>query len=151
MNVLLVCTGNTCRSPMAAAILDSLGSSQDVRVRSAGTGAVEGAPASAEAQHVVERHGLSLAAHRSAPLAPALLEWADHVLVMESYHRRVVEHMGAAEKVTLLSEYGGDGQDVADPIGEPEETYERVFLALWGYVANFLRTEQAPKPRRCGR
>ena len=151
MNVLLVCTGNTCRSPMAAAILDSLGSGRGVRVRSAGTSAVDGAPAAIEAQRVVERHALSLAAHRSTPLDSALLEWADHVLVMESYHRRVVEHMGAAEKVTLLSEYGGDGADIADPIGEPEETYEGVFLALRGYLENFLKTEQSPKPGRAGR
>jgi protein-tyrosine phosphatase len=145
MNVLLVCTGNTCRSPMAAVILESLGAERDVRVRSAGTGAASGAPAADEAQRVAGRHGLSLERHRSALLDPALLAWADHVLVMEAYHRRVVDHMGAAEKVTLLSEYGGDGQDIADPIGEPEETYERVFDALRSYLTNFLQTEQVPK------
>ncbi|HEY7461965.1 MAG TPA: low molecular weight protein arginine phosphatase [Gemmatimonadota bacterium] len=145
MNVLLVCTGNTCRSPMAAVILERLGGERGVRVRSAGTGAVSGAPAAEEARRVARRHGLSLASHRSAPLEPELLAWSDHVLAMEGYHKRVIERLGAAEKVTLLSEYGGDGGDIADPIGEPEETYERVFAALERYLAAFLETEQAPK------
>jgi protein-tyrosine phosphatase len=145
MNVLLVCTGNTCRSPMGAAILEALAGERGVRVRSAGTGAVAGLAASPEAQRVAERNGLSLAAHRSAPLTPDLVEWADHVLAMEAHHKRIVEQMGAAEKVTLLSEYGGDGGDIADPIGAPEEVYERVFDALRNYLASFLETEQAPK------
>jgi protein-tyrosine-phosphatase len=136
---------------MAAAILESLGAKRDVKVRSAGTMAAAGAPAAAEAQRVVATHGLSLASHRSVPLEPALLDWADHVLVMEGHHRRLVEQWGAGEKVTLLSEYGGDGEDVADPIGEPDETYERVFQALRLYLVNFLETEQAPKPGRVGR
>ena len=54
MNVLLVCSGNTCRSPMAAAILESLGAERDVKVRSAGTMAAAGAPAAAEAQRRTE-------------------------------------------------------------------------------------------------
>lgn len=145
MNVLLVCTGNTCRSPMAAVILISLGAERGVRVLSAGTDASHGVPASAEAQRVAEHHGLSLGAHRSTPLAPELVEWADHVLVMEGYHKRVVERMGAAEKVTLLSEYGGDGGDIADPIGGPAETYESLFSVLGGYLTSFLETEKVPK------
>jgi protein arginine phosphatase len=145
MNVLVVCTGNTCRSPMAEVILSSLGVERGVRVRSAGTDAAHGVPASAEAQRVAERHGLSLAAHRSTPIALELVDWADHVLVMEGYHKRVVERLGAAEKVTLLSEYGGDGEDIVDPIGGPEETYERLFSTLGSYLVSFLETEKAPK------
>jgi protein-tyrosine phosphatase len=148
MNVLLVCTGNTCRSPMGAAILERLAEGRDVHVRSAGTAAVPRATATAEARRVAGRRGLSLADHRSEPLTTELLEWADHVLAMEVYHKRVVERMGAAEKVTLLSEYGGDGGDIQDPIGLPEQVYEEVFEALWCHLAWFLETEQAPKSQR---
>ena len=147
MKVLVVCTGNTCRSPMAQAILERLGRERDVEVRSAGTGAWEEAPASSAALRTVERHGLSLGEHRSRPLAPDLLDWADHVLVMERAHKRVVERMGAAEKVTLLSEYGGDGEDIADPLGEAEERYEDVFAALSWYLESFLETELRAEQR----
>lgn len=131
---------------MAAAILGKLGEELrlDMRVRSAGVATGEGYPPAEEAVRVVARHGLSLVAHRTASLTPELLEWADHVLAMEAYHKRVVERMGAGEKVTLLSEYGGDGRDVPDPIGLGEDAYERVFERLEAYLADFLRTEQKP-------
>jgi protein-tyrosine-phosphatase len=145
MNVLLVCTGNTCRSPMAAAILERLGSDAGVNVRSAGVSAHEGYPATEEAARVAKSHGLSLDDHRTTPLTKDLLDWADHVLAMERHHKRVIERLGAAEKVTLLSEYGGLGEDVADPLGAGEEAYEAVFQELESYLENFLLTEQRPK------
>lgn len=132
---------------MGAAILEALAREHDVQVRSAGTGAVEGALASAEAIEVAARHGLSLEGHRSSPLKPALVEWADHILVMEGRHKRVVERLGAGEKVTLLSEYGGDGRDITDPLGSGTETYEKVFASLSLYLARFLQTEERPKSR----
>lgn len=146
MRVLIVCTGNTCRSPMAAAILEDLGRGADLEVRSAGVGTVEGLPAAAEAVTVAGGRGLSLAGHRSRPLDPELLEWADHVLVMERRHKRMVERLGAAEKVTLLSEYGGDAGDILDPLGLGEDVYEEVFNKLEKYLAAFLATERRPKP-----
>ena len=145
MNVLVVCTGNTCRSAMAGAILERLGAERGVRVRSAGTAAVAGLRAAEEAVRTAERHGLSLAEHVTTPLTADLLDWADHVLVMEGYHRRLVCRMGAPEKVTLLSEYGGDGGDIPDPIGAGEDVYEDVYGRLETYLENFLVTEQRPK------
>lgn len=145
MNVLVVCTGNTCRSAMAGAILARLGAESGLHVRSAGTAAAAGLPAAEEALRTAERHGLSLADHATTPLTADLLEWADHVLVMEGYHRRLVSRMGAPEKVTLLSEYGGDGGDIPDPVGAAEEVYEDVFGRLESYLENFLVTEQRPK------
>ena len=130
---------------MAAAILEGLGRVTEVEVRSAGTAAAEGERAAEPAERVAARHGLSLADHRSTPLTLPLLEWADHVLTMEARHGQLVERMGAGEKVTLLSEYGGDGRDIPDPLGQGEEAYAAVFEALERYLANFLETEERPK------
>jgi len=130
---------------MAAAILESLGRAAAVEVRSAGTAAAEGERAAEPAERVAARHGLSLAGHRSTSLTLPLVEWADHVLTMEARHGQLVELLGAGEKVTLLSEYGGDGRDIPDPLGQGEEAYEEVFEALGRYVASFLETEERPK------
>jgi protein-tyrosine-phosphatase len=129
---------------MGAAILERLGKDRGVVVRSAGVGAVHGARAAPEAIRTARRHGLSLEDHGTIPLSPELLDWADHVLVMEGHHKRIVERWGAPEKVTMLSEYGGDGRDIPDPIGEGEDKYEEVFHDLDAYLNCFLKTEEKP-------
>ena len=83
--VLVVCSGNTCRSPMAAAYLRQAlaeAGAPGVRVESAGLHAVPGLPAAAEAQEAVARDGLSLAEHRSRPLDEAAVAAADLILAM---------------------------------------------------------------------
>ena len=58
-----------------------------------------------------------------------------------------MERGGSPEKVTLLSEYGGDGRDVADPIGRGEQAYATTFEALGRYLRAFLETESPPNTR----
>src|SRR5690606_21448064 len=86
-NVLFVCTGNTCRSPLAEAIaraaLEARGWTH-VRVDSAGTAAAWDLPASENAAAVAAEHGLDLSGHRSQPVTPELVRWADLILVMSS-------------------------------------------------------------------
>ena len=119
--LLLVCSGNLCRSPMAAALAqahaDRVG--VEVEILSAGTLGLVDRPANAKAVGVCREIGLELGAHRSRALTPELVQWADRVLVMELGHavwiRAAVEDL-PEDKVMLLGGFAGLG-DIADPIG----------------------------------
>lgn len=130
-NLLFVCTGNTCRSPMAAAIARAAirrrGWSH-VQAASAGVAAAGGAPASAEVAPVLDEQGIELGEHASRELTPELIRWADSILVMSPAHLSAVEGLGGGDKVALVTEFlDGDegGQPVADPIGGDLATYRR--------------------------
>jgi tRNA threonylcarbamoyl adenosine modification protein (Sua5/YciO/YrdC/YwlC family) len=133
--ILFVCTGNTCRSPMAEAICKKLvaerlkcevGQLEDrgVIVASAGIAAMMGSRASPEAVDVVRAEGLSLDDHYSQPVTEQLVRQADIILTMTRSHRLALlaEWPQAADRARLLCR---DGSDVADPIGGTPEQYRR--------------------------
>jgi protein-tyrosine-phosphatase len=144
-NLLFVCTGNTCRSPMAEGIarreLEDRGWSH-VQVASAGLAAMDGEPATREAVVVAARHGVDLSAHRSRPAGDELVQWADLVLAMGSSHLAGIARLGGRGKGALLSAFaageGGRGAGVPDPYGAGEAVYEATFLELRRLIAASL-------------
>lgn len=134
-HILLVCTGNTCRSPMAEALLRRKLTERNldgITVGSAGTGAWDGAPASEGAYLVALEHGLDLSGHRARLLTRDLANQASMILTMGRHHRARVEQLGGVE-AHLLGEYAGRNgleAEVRDPFGGDIEGYRETFVEL---------------------
>lgn len=138
--VVWVCTGNTCRSPLAAgALAHALGADAGrISIVSAGTAAWEGQPATREAIQVAAADGVDLTGHRSRPATPELLRDADLVLVMEPAHRAAVLARGASpDRTFVVSEWPAPGEPeltVSDPYGGSMEAYEECWRRIRRHV-----------------
>ncbi len=129
--VLFVCSGNTCRSPMAESIARDLlekapPSAVIVRVASAGTQASDGAPATSDADRALAKMGVPppRKPHRSRSLTAEMISGAEVVYAMTRAHREAILELvpEAAAKVELLDPHG---QDIPDPIGAGFTAYTR--------------------------
>lgn len=132
---LIVCTGNTCRSPMGEGLLrkrlaaklecstESL-LENGVSVLSAGIAAMPGSPAAAQAVEVMNHLGIDIADHSSQPITGRLAQFADIILTMTNGHRQaLIAHWPTLESRTKTVRR--DGADVSDPIGSPVDVYRR--------------------------
>lgn len=136
-NILLVCSGNICRSPMAHGYLEKRlrdkGFSQ-VHVRSAGTLNMTGQRASEPAVQVGNENGFDLTGHISAGLSWNALIWADLVLVMEHEHLRFLNRSFPESKTPaiLLGDFGRKNTEpeIDDPVGFGLEEYRTAFLLI---------------------
>jgi protein-tyrosine phosphatase len=157
--LLFVCTGNTCRSPMAEVLMQQhlarrLGTRPEeledrgVLVMSAGIAAMSGGHASGEAKQVALEQGMDLSRHESQPLSDRLVRFADLILTMTRGHREAIlaQWPFAGSRTYLL---GGPSGDVSDPIGGTADVYRQCarqiddFLKPWvDQVAAQLQFEQ---------
>jgi len=130
LQILFVCTGNTCRSPMAETLLKErirhLGEMDRIAAFSAGLAAFDGEPASYEACAVMARRGLSLKQHRAQRVSKTLLREADLILTMGESHKRGLLLLSPEmqERVYSLHEYADETGEISDPYGGPEAVYE---------------------------
>ena len=148
--VVFVCTGNTCRSPMAAALMrkrlaEKFGcevselEDHGIMVLSAGIAAMNGAAASPEAVSTMALQKVDLADHESQPLTERVARFADAILTMTRGHREAIcaQWPEMAPRVHLLCH---DGRDVSDPIGGPEALYEQCARQIDDQLEQWLAT-----------
>lgn len=129
MRIVFVCTGNTCRSPMAAAIWRAEG----MDVQSAGVHAAHGAPMSPYAKQALKEKGLPTD-HASQPVTKELLDWADIVLTMTSSHKEAILHRfpHVDAKLFTYAEFATPDNpfEIADPFGGTLQDYQFTLYQL---------------------
>lgn len=132
--IVFVCTGNTCRSPMAQIMLHELLAENGgaFKVLSAGTHAATGAPAAGPAVGVMEELGLDLNSHSSTMLSPELVAEADLLLTMTEAHKNYVidSYPHASAKTFTLKQFAGLDGDVGDPFGGDVGIYRETAVEL---------------------
>jgi protein-tyrosine-phosphatase len=144
VKVVFVCSGNTCRSPLAEGLARKMAAERGlshISFSSAGTGALEGGGASEAAILVGLERGIDLSTHRTRALTQTTLAEADLVLVMGPHHLESVRLQGAENKTHLLDHFASSGQSagaVPDPFGGTLDAYRETAAELEYQIGRVL-------------
>jgi protein-tyrosine-phosphatase len=135
-SILIVCTANICRSPIAEAILKRLVADRPDAdqwyIKSAGTWANYGSPAAVLSQLVVQKMGLDISTHRSQPVTLELIQHFDLILTMEDQQKEglALQFKPYADRIYMISEMIGRIEDIPDPIGGELVDYQETARVL---------------------
>ncbi|MFQ5457455.1 MAG: hypothetical protein ACE5FC_03220 [Myxococcota bacterium] len=151
-DVLFVCTGNLCRSPLAAALFRKavLQSGASIEVASAGLFAAENAPPPWEVIQLGKEEGVDLSRHAACPVSRALFAQADLVIAMEPGQCDVLRSLYGEEegKLHLLGDFtgaGARGREIADPFDRSIADYRTCLEEIRAAIAGLLRALGAPR------
>jgi len=144
--IMFVCTGNTCRSPMAEGGLRKLLENKGLKnfdIYSTGTAAADGFPATTYAIEAAKLWDADISGHQSSPLTIQAIRNADMILCMTTHHCQDVLSIdsSAKDKTYLLTNYpdpGCNGDDIADPIGGSLDMYNQTFLEIGEELGRIL-------------
>ncbi len=145
--IIFVCTGNTCRSPMAEAIFKDIikekGMDENIQVSSAGVYAFVGDPAGYQAIEVMKNEfGIDIKSHRAKVLDDTDVENADIILTMTKHHKNMIIDIypKASEKVHVLKEFVGakGDSDIIDPFGQDYTAYKKCADEIEGLLVDIF-------------
>lgn len=144
MEILFVCTGNTCRSPMAEGILNYLSFKEDLnfKAKSAGIFARQGGDISPNSIESMKELDMDISHYKSKSIESLELEDMDLILVMGKSHKEflVNRYPHLQEKVFLLNQYAfGKNQDIQDPFGGDLEDYKSVVDEIYNAILEIIR------------
>ena len=148
LNIIFVCTGNLCRSPVAEGVLRQRWAAMgrnDLAVSSMGIHGLDHQPASKNAQLVCEENGIDISAHLSRPLVYEELEAAHLVLGLERVHKEFINTFFPRfdDKVFLLGAWPQEAtrkSNIADPMGQGMKAYRKAFEIISNHVDRILPT-----------
>jgi len=152
--VVIICTGNICRSPMAEILFRQKLAGSKVDCVSAGTHAMVGHPADENVREVMTAHGLDASSHRSQQ-ATSQLNWADLILALDQTH---VDWLNGVTlkaphlrgRVFKLGKWNGNA-DVEDPYRKPRSAFERAYLEIDKYVDKWVEAMGGAPTAKSGR
>lgn len=140
LKIIFVCTGNTCRSPLAESYAKALHKNHDILSRGVMVNATQ---TSTESVRIINEHDLP-EPNMPTALAPENIE-GSLILTMTKNHKHYVESMYPNANVYTLSEYANGGtMDVSDPFGGSSEDYDQVFLEIKNYIDQLDFDEEVP-------
>lgn len=144
-NILFLCTGNACRSPMAEGILKDLANKHDIIVSSAGTHAFDGFPASELSVRIMKQNGIDISGHNGQLLNRGMVEGADIIFAMSEEHIEFMKRNFPLHeyKTHLLRQFRRSDEwlpdpTIFDPIGGDESDYMECFSLLKKEIARIF-------------